>query len=62
MLLSPNNSTKVMAVRCKTVSNHTVRGALKCTETITYTSLFTVYLRTDKASGAIHFTGNRPCL
>jgi len=28
----------------------------------TYTSLFTVYFRTDSASGAIHFIGNRPCL
>jgi len=28
----------------------------------TYTSLFTVYLRTDNASGAIHFIGNRPWL
>jgi len=28
----------------------------------TYTSLFVVYLRSNSASGAIHFTGRRPCI
>jgi len=32
-----------------------------CGKTGTYTSLLTVYLRTDRASGAIHFIGSRPC-
>ena len=50
----------------KTLSLYTSlfeESCLSChkTELVTYTSLFEVYFLSNKASGAIHLTGKRPC-